>query len=249
MIQLPIHTLFVGQKLTYLSVCQSTNDIANQLSTQNQAIEGQVVWTSHQTKGRGQRGNTWEAQADQNLTFSLILMPTFLDASQQFRLHILTSLAILDSLKNFANFKIKWPNDIYFQDSKIGGILIENTLQATKIKNSVIGIGLNIHQTEFETSTATSLSKKKKKKYELPKLLATILENIEKRYLQLRAGDFENMKMSYLQEMYRYQENHLFKSDAEVFWGQIVGIDQNGKLAIHVDKNIRYFDFKEISFL
>eukprot|EP01137_Pigoraptor_chileana_P015025 Opistho-2@5140 len=107
-----------------------------------------VIITDNQTAGRGQRGNVWEASIGENLTFSLILKPNFLKASEQFQLNVAVSLGVLDCLSEYIDedLKVKWSNDIYFQNQKMGGILIENTLQGYQIGYSVIGIGLNINQ-------------------------------------------------------------------------------------------------------
>jgi len=77
--------------------------------------EGTVVITSHQTAGRGQRGNTWETAAGLNLTFSTLLKPAFLSLKSQFYLTMITSLAVVDFLKgqSIEGLKIKWPNDIW----------------------------------------------------------------------------------------------------------------------------------------
>ena len=144
-------TLFVGQNIIYLPTCQSTNNEALQFLADGTAYEGDMVVTDGQTQGRGQRGNQWIAQSGQNLTFSLVLQPTFLLASEQFWLNMAVSLAVYDSLSPFipAGLRIKWPNDIYVNDRKMGGILIENALQGYNLAHSVVGIGLNINQTQL----------------------------------------------------------------------------------------------------
>ena len=155
-------TLFVGQNIIYLPTCQSTNDETLQFLADGTAYEGDMVVTDGQTQGRGQRGNQWIAQSGQNLTFSLVLQPTFLLASEQFWLNMAVSLAVYDSLSPFipAGLRIKWPNDIYVNDRKMGGILIENALQGYNLAHSVVGIGLNINQTQLGYPTATSLLRK-----------------------------------------------------------------------------------------
>ncbi|AUD03583.1 biotin--[acetyl-CoA-carboxylase] ligase [Spirosoma pollinicola] len=245
-------TLFIGQIIQYLPSCQSTNDEAATLIAQSDPNKGLVVITDNQTAGRGQRGNQWEAKAGENLTFSLILKPGFLMATDQFWLNMAISLGIYDTLQPLLghSLRIKWPNDIYAGDLKLGGILIENTLHGYSIAWSVAGIGLNVNQTEFGYSTATSLQHESPlpNTYDLPGLLSRLCETVEQRYLQLLSGQRETLKISYLQILYRYQEEHSFDSDGQSFRGTICGIDTTGRLAISVNGEVRYFGFKEVSF-
>ncbi len=246
-------TLFVGQNIVFLPTCQSTNDEALQFLADGTACEGDLVVTDLQTQGRGQRGNQWIAQSGQNLTFSLVLQPTFLLASEQFWLNIVISLAVYDSLSPFipAGLRVKWPNDIYVNDRKMGGILIENALQGYSLAHSVVGIGLNINQTQFGYPTATSLLLEApfEEGYHLPALLTTLCQQLEKRYLQLRNGQRDTLRASYLQQLYRYQQEHTYETDGHRFVGIIVNIDPTGRLGILVDGAVRYFAFKEVMFV
>ena len=246
-------TLFLGQIIQYLPSCQSTNDEASALIAHTDPAEGLLVITDNQTAGRGQRGNQWEATAGQNLTFSLILKPSFLTASEQFWLNIAISLGIYDTLHPLIGnaLRIKWPNDIYVDNQKVGGILIENTLHGYGIAWSVVGAGLNVNQTEFGYSTATSLQNQAPLPlgYDLSGLLSRLCETVEQRYLQLRSGQRDVLKINYLQILYRYQEEHTFESEGHYFNGAIIGIDATGRLAISVNGQVRYFGFKEVAFL
>ena len=251
-------TLFTGQIIHYLPSCQSTNDEAAEQITDGQAAEGVVVITDHQTAGRGQRGNQWEAEPGTNLTFSLVLRPSFLPAAEQFWLNMAVSLGITDALEPLAGplqagppLRLKWPNDLYVGNQKLGGILIENTLQGYTLAWSVIGIGLNVNQTQFAYPTATSLQTQfpLPEGYDLPGVLTAILEGIERRYLQLRSGNRDLIRTSYLQRLFRYQEEHLFRAEGNVFRGTIIGVDATGRLAIQVGNEVRYFGFKEIEFI
>ena len=245
-------TLFVGQIIQYLPSCQSTNDEASALIAQRDPEAGTLVITNHQMAGRGQRGNQWEAQAGQNITFSLILKPTFLSATEQFWLNIAISLGIHDGLQPLIgdSLRIKWPNDLYVNDQKLGGILIENILHGHHIAWSVVGMGINVNQTEFGYSRATSLQLQNPlpNAYDLPGLISRLCETLEQRYLQLLSGQRSTLKDSYLRLLYRYQQAHNFEASGHTFRGTITGIDPTGRLAISTDNQVRYFDFKEVSF-
>lgn len=251
-------TLFVGQKVQYMPSCQSTNDEAADSIATDQAEEGFIVITDRQTAGRGQRGNQWEAEPAHNLTFSLVLRPTFLTAADQFWLNMAVSLGIIDALEPLtgALVRLKWPNDIYVENQKLGGLLIENTVQGYNLAWSIIGIGLNVNQTTFSYPTATSLQARfpLPEGYDLPGVLTTILESIERRYLQLRAGERSVgnrniIRASYLQHLFRYQEEHFFRAEGELFRGTIIGVDASGRLAIQTGSEVRYFGFKEVEFV
>ncbi len=248
------NTLFTGKLIKYLPSCHSTNDIAVQMiQSENMVFEGTVIITDNQTAGRGQRGNSWEAISGENLTFSLILKPNFLKASDQFQLNVAISMGVFDFLSEFIdeNLKVKWSNDIYFSDKKMGGILIENSLQGYQIGHSIIGIGLNINQTKFSNERATSLRNVTQNplKYDLSELLKKLLENIEINYLKIKNNDYESLKIKYLSNLFRFEEYHYFRRNRQQFLGKIIGIDKTGKLGIETDRNVIYFDFKEVEFV
>jgi BirA family biotin operon repressor/biotin-[acetyl-CoA-carboxylase] ligase len=245
------HTLFMGQQLYFLPVCESTNSEAQQLLIKNEATEGCTVVTAEQTKGRGQRGNSWEAEPGKNITLSVVLSPSFLLARQQFHLNMAVSLAVLDLLREHGlhEAQVKWPNDLYFQDKKLGGILIENTINSYQIQHSIAGIGLNVNQLRFGTTTATSMAKVSGRELEVEKVTVRLLELLEKRYLELRNGKVSKLRHEYLQAMYRFQEVHPFVVEGQQVQGQIVGVDEDGRLAVEIEKQLRYFSLKEISYV
>jgi len=248
-----INTLFVGKDLRYLPSCQSTNLYAMDLVQNDDYFEGTVVTTDCQTAGRGQQGNTWEAEPFQNITMSVILKPQFLNLQDQFELNISITLGIYDLLEAFVPnsdlLKIKWSNDLLYNRKKICGILIQNLVSGSFLGKAVIGIGLNINQKNFQYPQATSLSLVTGIEYENSILLEKLLEKIEKRYLQLKQGKGEILKQEYYQRLYGYQENIWFESGKETFLGRIQGVDNLGRLQIQVGEDLRIYQFKEIQFL
>ena len=232
-------TLFTGQQLLWLPTCASTNTEAQALIVQNRASDGCTIITDFQTAGRGQRGNQWEAAPAENLMLSVVWQPTFLAVAQQFYLSQAVALGVHDwataLLGPDPKLKLKWPNDLYYGDQKLGGILIENTLNGTKIQYSIIGIGLNINQQEFSVTTATSIGLLTGRPYVRATLAARLLECLERRYLQLRAGQVGLLRQAYLQTLYRYQEIHTFEIDGQRMSGQIVGVEEDGRLTVTID--------------
>jgi len=243
-------TLFTGQQLLWLPACASTNSEAQALIVQNRASDGCTVITDFQTAGRGQRGNQWEGAPAENLMLSVVWQPTFLAATEQFQLSQAVALGVHDWAQTLLGpdpkLKLKWPNDLYFGDQKLGGILIENTLNGPKIQYSIIGIGLNINQQAFAVPTATSFAQLTGRAYAREALAARLLECLERRYLQLRAGQVGQLRQAYLQALYRFQEVHPFVVDGRQVSGQIVGVESDGKLAVVVGNELRRFGLQEI---
>lgn len=251
MYNIKANTLFTGKPLIYLPTCHSTNDVAAQLLTTTAVTEGTVIITSGQTAGKGQRGNSWETEPGKNLTFSLVLKPVFLHPGIQFRLNICISLAVSDFLTKYLGekVKIKWPNDLFYENKKICGMLMQNHLKKNQIESSVVGIGINVNQEVFKEKKAASLKKITGKEFNCESLLPELLECLEGRYLQLRNGNYEQLKEKYLQTLLGYSVIHTFRANNITFQGVIKGIDETGKLMVEKQEGIKLYDFKEIEFL
>ena len=247
--------LFVGQKLVTLKEVGSTNNYLKELlSNSKPLIEGTVIMAENQFAGRGQMQNGWFTEAGKNLTFSLLLKPKFLALNNQFDLNRAVSLGVYDTLVPFlgGQLKIKWPNDIYYADYKIGGILIENLVQGTQIRHAVIGIGLNVNQDQFPENLpfASSLKQILHQDYDLSGLLGEICVNIESWYIKLREGKQELIRNAYLQALYWFNEHKAFKKKGQFFVGRIIDVNPDGPLIINVgDNNNQSFQFKEVEFL
>jgi BirA family transcriptional regulator, biotin operon repressor / biotin---[acetyl-CoA-carboxylase] ligase len=246
--------LFVGQNLITIKQVDSTNNfLKNSLSNSKPLPEGTVIMAESQFAGRGQQQNRWHGEPGKNLTFSLLLKPVFLPLAQQFELTRAVSLGVINALEPLlgANLKIKWPNDIYYADQKLGGILIENLVQGEQIKNSVIGIGLNINQDSFplDLPHAVSLKQILHKDYDLKFLLSEICKNIEIAYLNLKAGRFELVRKAYLDRLYWLNEEKKFKVNGLIFSGLINNVKDNGLLVINNGYGTSEYNQKEIEFL
>jgi BirA family biotin operon repressor/biotin-[acetyl-CoA-carboxylase] ligase len=247
--------LFVGQNLVTIKQVDSTNSfLKNLLSNSKPVPEGTVIMAEEQYAGRGQQQNTWHSEPGKNLTFSLLLKPHFLSVGDQFDLNRAVSLGVYDALQPILGdqLKIKWPNDIYYGDRKLGGMLIENTIQGLQLKDSVIGIGLNINQENFPSgaSNATSVKQILQKDYDLTLLLSEICKYIEVYYLKLKAGQIDFVRNAYLSRLYWLNEVKNFESNDGVFNGTVKNVLPNGLLVIE-DTNGRQLEFnlKELKFL
>ena len=247
-----METLFIGKNYLKFDEISSTNSwLMERLSVQN-FPEGTVVYAKNQSNGKGQRGGSWTAEALSSLTFSLLLKPSFLPISKAYDLSICIALAIHDCLNELRpGFSIKWPNDIYFEDKKVAGILIENQLNKSSYQNAVVGIGLNVNQNSFvNLPNAISLKQILGLQFPVEKVLERLCETIEARYLQLRAGNYEKLKETYLNSMYRYNEGHRFRTQNKEFFATITDVLRSGRLVLELKNGeIRDFDIKEIEFL
>lgn len=228
----------------------STNDEARDTKYQ----DGDIIWADFQTAGRGQRGHTWQSAAGDNLTFSVVLEPTFLPAAKQFLLLETIALALADFFKEQGvESLVKWTNDIYVGDKKAVGILIEHSLSGSSLARTIVGIGINVNQTEFPTDipNPVSLSLLTGEKYDLESLLLTFQESLQARYAQLKEGSWEVLERDYNSALYRKDAPHLFAyPDGTCFVGIIRGAKSTGDLIVeHENGEIKEYLFKEIEFV
>jgi BirA family biotin operon repressor/biotin-[acetyl-CoA-carboxylase] ligase len=245
------NTLFLGKDIHFLPDCHSTNDMALQALRQKEAYEGSIFITNHQTRGKGQRGNTWETKPGENLTFSLVLQPQFLDLSEQFLLNIAVSNAIRQGMQEYIpQLQVKWPNDLVVPGvGKIGGILIENLVGSKGWEYAVVGIGLNINQREFSSHQATSLSLVTGSTYPLEELFKLLITQVEQAYIALKKGKIELLKQEYLRHLYLIDQWASYRVGEQVQEGKIIGISESGNLLLEYPSGKQQsFGIKEISF-
>lgn len=243
--------LFLGKKVVFLPQCHSTNDELVQMSRNSDEPEGSVVYTDDQQKGKGQRGNVWIAEPGKNILMSILLRPKFLFPADQFYLNLISGLAIVDVLKNHIDDEIllKWPNDIFINDRKISGVLVENNLRGNSIETSVVGIGINVNQKGFRINSATSLTLETNLVFDREELIESVLCHLEKWYLHLKNGATTFILNEYHKLLMWRGEHRVFKSGDNEFEGEIIGIDKTGNLVINVVDELKTFGIKEVEFL
>jgi BirA family biotin operon repressor/biotin-[acetyl-CoA-carboxylase] ligase len=232
----------------------STNVLMKELIWTMDLPEGFVVRTDFQTKGKGQGTNRWESAKGKNLLFSLLLRPSTVPIDKHFLISQIVSLGIIDSLRSLhpeiaKGLSIKWPNDIYWNEKKLGGILIENVWQGSKITSSIIGIGLNVNQERFHSDAPNpvSLLQISGKKFSRKALLKSIKNAIEGYYHNF---DAETISKNYHLDLFRKEGFHSFRSDNVIFDAGIVGVDNDGKLMLkEKDGKISGYYFKEVEFI
>ncbi len=234
----------------FIKETASTNELLWKMLREGAFAEGFVVRTDFQTAGKGQIGNSWESEPGKNLLFSMALFPQKIRPDQQFLISQLVSVGIKKALDEYVDdITVKWPNDIYWKDKKLAGILIENSLQGRQIKFAVVGIGLNVNQTEFVSNAPNpvSISQIVGKHIARNPLLEKICQNIMDLYCHLNV---EKLQAEYGNMLFRKDGFHTFKADGELFQARIFAVHPDGRLELETSEGeYRSFYFKEVSFV
>ncbi|AMC10576.1 hypothetical protein Lupro_04670 [Lutibacter profundi] len=237
-----------------LNAIDSTNSYIKKLANEIALDSYTVVVAKHQTKGRGQLGTSWLSENGKNLTFSILIKFNDFKVENQFYLSMAVSLGVLASINKGISspLKIKWPNDILSGNHKVAGILIENVLSGNFIKQSVIGIGLNVHQQVFSKSigNVTSLKNISGNDYNMDDLLENLVQTIKFYVNYVEKKEFKKLKKIYLQSLFNYQKPTTFENNKrELFIGKIVDICKSGRILVELaNKKTCKFDLKEIKF-
>ena len=205
-----------------------------------------VVWADYQTAGRGQGKNTWESERGKNLLFSMLLHPRNIPANRQFAISMQVSLAICEALgERIGDLSIKWPNDIYWRNAKICGILIENRLKGNHICDSIVGVGLNVNQRRFHSDAPNPVSLWQicEQTTDREQLLNDILKALD-RYWD------KDVKAQYLSMLYRHKGFHPYADKDGAFMAEIMDVEDDGHLLLRDEEGKeRRYAFKEVSFI
>ncbi|WP_208292276.1 biotin--[acetyl-CoA-carboxylase] ligase [Sphingobacterium paludis] len=234
----------------------STNDYLKELLSNIKPLaEATAIMARNQTHGRGQRGSTWLTSKDENLTFSFALYPKNFPSSKSFDLNMIVCLGIQTGLKQYGlDARIKWPNDIYINNRKICGILIENKLAGANIHTSIVGIGVNANQISFPDSiagktTSMRLESIAKDEIDLQNLCIALLTTILTVYETSARADGISLLRYYNNQLFRKGIVAAFLIDGIETMAEIKKVDEQGRLHVLVDNQIRTFDNKEITFI
>jgi BirA family transcriptional regulator, biotin operon repressor / biotin---[acetyl-CoA-carboxylase] ligase len=245
--------MIIGSKLSFFENLPSTNTQAALLLKKKKLTEGTVIYTNYQTSGRGQVGNKWESSDGNNLLVSIILFPSMVSPADQFRISMTISLGICDFLKRHIPVcKIKWPNDIYVNNDKIAGILIENSILGENIENTIAGIGLNINQEKFLSDAPNPISLKMitGKDYDLSVCLNQLASDLDNRYKQLIGGNLALIEEDYISNLYRFNQWYRYRDNTGIYTGRIISITSYGRLQIEMQSGvIKEYSFKEVEFI
>ena len=234
----------------------STNSYLAQLCKEGKAKEFHTVIAENQTAGRGQRGNSWESESGKNLTFSTVLYPKALEAKEQFYLSMITAYSVIHALSHYTDgFSIKWPNDIYWKDKKIAGILIENELEGAYINRSIIGIGVNVNQEIFRSSAPNPVSLHQiiGQPINREELFINILTRITSSYIYLEkeyCKAVPDIRQQYQKYLYRKEGLYPYRDAQGEFMAEFQEVEPDGHLVLKDEQgNLRRYAFKEVKFV
>jgi len=236
----------------YLQQTSSTNDFATDRLSINGPNEDICIYTYNQSEGRGQIGRKWFGDTDKNIACSYIKHFDHLAVQQQFYLNMAFSLAIHDLISIYVDqpVNIKWPNDIYVNDKKIAGILIQNMLRSDIIPSAILGIGLNVNTYEFPENlpNPTSLSLECRKEFDLLDVIKALSLCIQERLNNFLSRSNE-IREEYVALMYRKDTVSPFMNNGQLIKGKIKGVLEEGHLVLEVDGYDQHFGFRELTYV
>ncbi len=245
--QNPLGTTFDNQLIELDSV-DSTNNYAMGRIHEGLASDGMVCLASHQWAGKGQRGKTWLSEPGQNLTMSLVVVPSPLTISKQFLFSAAVALGILDQVQHFKekSWTIKWPNDIYWDDRKAAGILIESIIQGEKWPWAVVGIGMNLNEDSFPAEIRNAISLKQITSIHFnPKEVARELVPAVQKRISLLRKDPDRILHDFNESLYKKNLTVRLKKGTELINATIISVDSMGIL--HTDSGL--FGLGEVEFM
>jgi BirA family biotin operon repressor/biotin-[acetyl-CoA-carboxylase] ligase len=254
----PPVTKRLGLPFIELQSVDSTNNYARQQLHAGLARHGMTIFAHEQVAGKGQRGRSWSSEKGANMVLTVVVKPHPLQLGQQFRLSACVAVATHDLFSRYAgeDTKIKWPNDLYWQDRKAGGILIENIVSGQPGNNggrewtSIIGVGININQVQFdpELKNPVSLKQITGKQHDPLALAQEFCGLLEERYRELMENDFETIHKTYQSCLYKRKSTARLKKENRVFDAMIEGVSPNGKLLVQ-HSIAEEFDFGDIEWI
>ena len=245
-------------KLVKLQTVDSTSNYLNSMCVEagDRVADFTTVTAEYQQAGKGQRGNSWESEDGQNLLFSFVLYPTFVAAGRQFIISQMDAVALKETLDQYTDgISIKWPNDIYWHDRKISGMLIEVFLQGGSLGRCISGIGVNLNQTIFRSDAPNPVSLKQitGRDTDRQEFLSRFMGAVAHYYAMLEQ-DFEStatmLEKKYGEALYRRQGMHRYRDKDGEFMAEIVGVQPDGRFMLRDDAGReRAYLFKEVQYI
>ena len=227
----------------YIKTTHSTSTLLKELLAKGEWPEGEsFLYAGYQTAGRGQTGNSWESEEGKNLLCSILLPP---DKNLYF-LNIAVGVALVRVIGEA--FTIKWPNDIYYEDKKIAGILIENAIIGNEIKYSIAGIGLNVNQTDFHSDAPNPISLKQiyGTEFAIDQLMNQVLEAVHK----VLNEPEEEVWAYYKSHLYRREGFWPFEDQNGTFEACIENVLPTGEIVLKDSTNKeRKYHFKQVKYI
>lgn len=242
----------MNTKIIRLEEVDSTNRYLREYHEEDES-EMVVAVADFQTAGKGQGAHTWESESGKNLLFSIKVHPSWVPVRSQFVLSMAEALALKDALDSYVDgITLKWPNDVYWNDKKISGTLIETSVDSRGIKTCIFGTGINVNQTTFlsDAPNPVSLAQILGHEVDREELLQKVLDAFTKYYELLRRADYQDVSGIYHLSLYRRKGYHWYEDADGKFEGAFVEVEDNGHLILHDKKGvIRSYAFGELKYL
>ena len=240
----------IGLQKIILSDVSSTNNFAAKLIKDGITDHGSVIMAENQSDGRGQHDSIWQSAPKLNLLLSIILLPKQMNIRNPIHINWFISISIIDFfLIKGIKAEIKWPNDILVNGKKIAGILIENKYSGTTLRNSIVGIGVNVNQLSFDSIIATSMKLEKEIEFELEDLLEDFILCVKTKEEWMKSINHEVLQKEYLKYLFGMGKLLRFKTNSGIITGIISGVDSSGQLIVESNGKTTAFQNKEIQFL
>ena len=244
LIQTNLRTKELGKNIEYYNRLDSTNTEAWELIEENKN-HGTIIITENQTNGKGQKNKTWGMVPGKSLVFSLILAKNYpIDHSGLISLSI--SLALKESLnKRGLDAKLKWPNDLFINGKKIGGILCETKTDNSNIKTMVIGVGVNVNESISEhhesiQKNLTTMLEVSKHPHQRELIVAEFINSFELLLNKLSKEPSQIIE-EWIDNCMHLNENILFIQNDKILEGVFCGLDNNGYAKIEIDNKIKSY--------
>jgi len=254
----------LGTPFVELQSIDSTSNYALAQIRANLAQPGICYFAHEQTAGKGQRSKSWTSEKNANIMLTIVVKPFFLQTFQQFHLSACVAVATHEFFKKIAgdDLKIKWPNDIYWQDKKLGGILIENVIgpkddQRRSKENqsgpawkwAVIGIGININQEKFPGNLKNPVSLKQitEQNFDVVELARGLCRTMNIYYKRLEKKSALVLEL-YNRALYKKNERVKFKKANRNFQCIVKSVNESGQLIVQhsIEEKI---DFGEVEWI
>ena len=240
--QLITNSIHNDFQLKYFDELKSTNDFAWNLISNSNPNQNLVIITGNQTEGKGQYDRSWHADPNKNVTMSVIMSPSNLLLKKAFYLNILASVSILRAIQKLTGImlNIKWPNDIYFKEKKLGGILIKNKVIQNHIRYTVIGIGINVNQLTFLPSLLNPISIKNilSQETSISALIKGILDELRESIESLRSGKINELHLYYVDHLFGKDQERTFKINGKNRIMTIKNVLPEGRINLTDENNI-----------
>jgi len=247
-----LKTKTIGKKVYAYHSVQSTNTVAAQL-VNSSAPEGTVVIAEHQTRGRGRMGRSWHSPEKVGMYCSIILKPR-IHPTLAPGISLISAVAVADTIGSFGklNVKIKWPNDVLINGKKTAGILTDLSAELDRIKFIVVGIGVNINQKENDfdktlVGKATSIGINLKKDINRVDFVQKLLYNFEKQYIKFKKYGLAKSRKQILAYSSLINKNIKLKSGRKTISGNVLDIDEHGRLVVETENGIEHFNAGEVT--